>query len=134
MSGTVVPQGDWRVDWTHVATADRDAFVSAQQLLQQPMDAVTRDRRSAVSRLSMQSVYYVKPFVGRGSHLKFWLGISRYQREVRNLGYFRSLGLDTPQLAKDQLRYRSWRSAQSQSGERKKMHRKSYRYNCRIFN
>lgn len=97
-SGATAPGSKWRVDSQSIAAADRDAFRSADQLLQLPMEPVTRDRRSAVSRLSLRSVYYVKTFVGHGSRLKYWLGISRYQREVRNLQYFSRLGLDTPLL------------------------------------
>ena len=59
---------------------------------------VTLDRRSGVSRLSLAQTYYVKRFQGTGSRVKFGLGISRYQRELRNLQYFARLGLDTPRL------------------------------------
>lgn len=62
------------------------------------MTQVTLDSRSGVSRLQLQGNYYVKIFTGRGSRLKFVLGISRYQRELRNLQYFAALGLDTPKL------------------------------------
>ena len=62
------------------------------------MERVTLDTLSGVSRLRLQSTYYVKAFKGQGSRLKFYLGISRYQRELRNLKYFATLGLATPQL------------------------------------
>lgn len=62
------------------------------------MTPVTLDSRSGVSRLQLQGNYYVKIFTGRGSRLKFFLGISRYQRELRNLQYFAALGLNTPKL------------------------------------
>jgi tRNA A-37 threonylcarbamoyl transferase component Bud32 len=62
------------------------------------MTQVTLDSRSGVSRLQLQGKYYVKIFTGRGSRLKFFLGISRYQRELRNLQYFAALGLNTPKL------------------------------------
>ena len=67
-------------------------------LLQLPMQQITLDSRSGVSRLSLQSTYYVKLFQGKGTRLKFYLGISRYQREVHNLQYFQKLGLNTPRL------------------------------------
>ena len=62
------------------------------------MKQVTLDSRSGVSRLQLQGNYYVKIFAGQGSKLKFRLGISRYQRELRNLQYFATLGLNTPKL------------------------------------
>jgi len=67
-------------------------------LLQLPMEQVTMDSRSGVSTLSLQSVYYVKTFVGPGNRLRHWLGTSRYQRELHNLQYFNELGLLTPAL------------------------------------
>jgi len=93
-----VRQTNWQVTRTALPGPDREAFGSLGALLRLPMKQVTRDRRSGVSRLSLHSVYYVKTFTGRGSRLKHWLGISRYQREVRNLQYFNALGLATPPL------------------------------------
>jgi hypothetical protein len=94
-----VRQANWRVVRTALPGPDREAFQSLGALLRLPMKQVTRDRRSGVSRLSLQqSVYYVKTFTGRGSRLKHWLGISRYRREVNNLQYFSALGLSTPPL------------------------------------
>ena len=60
------------------------------------METVTRDSISGVSRLSLHADYYVKKFNGRKDWLKQLLGISRFQRERRNLKYFGSLGLATP--------------------------------------
>ena len=62
------------------------------------MQPVTLDRRSGVSRLESGATYYVKRFRARGSRLKHALGISRFQRELRNLSFFNSLGLQTPDL------------------------------------
>jgi tRNA A-37 threonylcarbamoyl transferase component Bud32 len=62
------------------------------------MRQITLDRRSGVSRLDGESTYFVKTFHGRGSRFKHCLGISRYQRELRNLERFRTLGLNTPDL------------------------------------
>lgn len=67
-------------------------------LLQSPLQRVTLDVRSGVSRLQLQSTYYVKVFSSHRSRLQHLLGISRYQRELRNLHYFRSLGLRTPDI------------------------------------
>ena len=95
---TSVRRANWQVARSAMPGPDREAFQSLGALLRLPMKQVTRDRRSGVSRLSLQLVYYVKTFTGRGSRLKHWLGISRYQREVRNLQYFNALGLATPPL------------------------------------
>ena len=62
------------------------------------MEQITLDSRSGVSRLALQSVYYVKTFKGPGNRLRHWLGTSRFQRELRNLQYFSRLGLGTPRL------------------------------------
>jgi tRNA A-37 threonylcarbamoyl transferase component Bud32 len=62
------------------------------------MRQVTRDRRSGVSRLEGETAYYVKTFRARYSRVKHLLGISRFQRELRNLSLFNSLGLFTPEL------------------------------------
>jgi tRNA A-37 threonylcarbamoyl transferase component Bud32 len=67
-------------------------------LLRLPSERVTLDRRSGVDRLALQDVYYVKRFQGPGNRLKHRVGISRYQRELRNLRHFERLGLATPQL------------------------------------
>ena len=88
----------WVVDWPSIPRNDREVFETAQHLLYQPMRHITLDRRSGVSVLSLQRNYYVKTFTGRGSRFKDWLGISRYRREVRNLHYFASLGLRTPEV------------------------------------
>ena len=91
-------RGSWHVRDTLIPAADRGAFQSIEYLLQLPAEKVTLDSRSSVSRLSLHSNYYVKAFRGRGSRLVFWLRRSRYQRELRNLEYFRTLGLNTPDL------------------------------------
>ena len=93
-----IRQAGWQLVRPALPEQDRETFQSLGDLLRLPMTQVTRDRRSGVSRLSLQSVYYVKTFTGRGSRLKHWLGISRYQREVNNLQYFSALGLATPPL------------------------------------
>jgi tRNA A-37 threonylcarbamoyl transferase component Bud32 len=86
------------VDRRSLSEADRHLFASPELLLQAPMQQITLDRRSGVSRLDGESTYFVKNFRGRGSRLKFCLGISRYQRELRNLNLFKTLGLNTPDL------------------------------------
>jgi len=78
-----------------------------QRLLQEPMRQATLDRRSGVAVLSLQSNYYVKTFAGRGSRIKDWLRISRYRREVRNLAFFASLGLGTPEVVATGHQYRT---------------------------
>ena len=88
----------WQVDKEGLAPGDRVAFTSMERLLGNPMEAVTRDRFSAVSRLDLQQRYYVKVFSGRYNRWQHLLGRSRYQREVRNLAYFARLGLATPEL------------------------------------
>ena len=97
-SGTVPGKSDWSVNWPLVPEADRDLFESATSLLAAPKQQVTLDRRSGVSRLSAGAVYYVKTFPARGSRLKHAFGISRFQRELRNLDLFNKLGLNTPAL------------------------------------
>ena len=86
------------MDWSSLPEADRALFASPERLLQAPMQQITLDRRSGVSRLDGESAYFVKTFRGRGSRLKFRLGISRYQRELHNLDLFNGLGLRTPEL------------------------------------
>jgi serine/threonine protein kinase len=88
----------WQVDKERLALPDREVFASMEGLLQSPMEAVTRDRFSAVSRLDLQHRYYVKVFSGRHNRWQHLLGRSRYQREIRNLAYFARLGLATPEL------------------------------------
>ena len=88
----------WVVDKEALAPAERAIFQTMAQLQHTPMEQVTLDSRSGVSTLSLQSVYYVKAFKGSGNWLRYWLGSSRYQRELRNLQYFAQLGLSTPQL------------------------------------
>jgi serine/threonine protein kinase len=97
-SGTVPGNSDWLVNWPLVPEADRDLFESATSLLTAPKQQVTLDRRSGVSRLSAGVIYYVKTFQARGSRLKHAFGISRFQRELRNLDLFNKLGLNTPAL------------------------------------
>jgi len=88
----------WDLDEAALPVHDRATFRSIATVAASPMTQVTLDSRSGVSRLALQSVYYVKTFNSRGSRIKHWLGISRYQRELRNLRYFNQLGLDTPRL------------------------------------
>ena len=78
-----------------------------QCLLLQPMQQATLDRRSGVAILSLQRNYYVKTFAGRGSRVKDWLHISRYRREVRNLAFFASIGLRTPEVVATGHQYRA---------------------------
>lgn len=89
----------WHVDERQITPADHHAFVSMASLLACPMTPVTRDRRSGVSRLALAHSYYVKVFRGTGSRLQYLAGLSRFQRERRNLRYFAQLGLATPPLA-----------------------------------
>jgi tRNA A-37 threonylcarbamoyl transferase component Bud32 len=96
--GSLFTRTRWRLDGPALPAADHSAFHSMEGLLQLPMAQVTLDRRSGVSRLCLAGNYYVKTFGGRGNRLKHLLGISRYQRELRNLQYFQSLGLHTPAL------------------------------------
>ena len=79
---------EWIVDWSLVPEGDKAFFKSANRLLATPMQQVTSDRRSGVSRLEGEAVYYVKTFRARGSRLRHALGISRFQRELRNLSFF----------------------------------------------
>ena len=88
----------WVVDNEALPPAERVTFQTMAQLQDTPMEQVTLDSRSGVSTLSLQSVYYVKTFKGSGNWLRYWLGSSRYQRELRNLQYFSQLGLSTPNL------------------------------------
>ena len=70
------------------------------------MQQITLDKRSGVSRLQAEAAYYVKAFSDRDRRLKHWLGISRYQRELRNLKRFRDFGLRTPDLVAYEKRSR----------------------------
>jgi hypothetical protein len=88
----------WCVEEQAVAGDDLAVFRSLDAVTRAPAEQVTLDRRSGVSRLSLAQAYYVKRFKGAGSRVKFCLGISRYQRELRNLQYFTRLGLATPRL------------------------------------
>ena len=97
-SGGIPGNVNWVVYWPQVPEADQPLFESADRLLAEPMQKVTLDRRSGVSRLSAETIYYVKTFQARGSRLKHAFGISRFQRELRNLDLFNQLGLNTPAL------------------------------------
>ena len=88
----------WQVEWPSIPPGDQEAFQSAERLLREPVRQVTLDRVSGVAVLSLDQTYYIKTFAGRRSRIKHWLGISRYQRESRNLQYFKETGLATPQL------------------------------------
>lgn len=91
-------QTRWHVETENLPQDDRDAFHSMEALLRRPMEQITLDVFSGVSRLSLQKVYFVKVFPGRSNWLRHLFGISRYQRELSNLAYFSSLGLNTPLL------------------------------------
>ena len=67
-------------------------------LLNSPMEQVTQDSISGVSRLELSGTYYVKCFKGRKSRVEYLFGTSRFQRELKNLLYFQRLGLRTPEL------------------------------------
>ena len=82
-------------------------FKSMQRVLREPMQQATLDRRSGVAILFLQRNYYVKTFAGRGSRIKDWLRISRYRREVRNLEFFASIGLRTPEVVATGHEYRA---------------------------
>jgi hypothetical protein len=62
------------------------------------MEQVTRDALSGVARLQLDGSYYVKVFSGAGNRLQHLIGTGRFQRELRNYGYFAELGLATPEL------------------------------------
>jgi tRNA A-37 threonylcarbamoyl transferase component Bud32 len=94
----MIKKSTWKVNWPVVPQEDEPAFQSQVELLSLPMEVVTSDKFSGVSRLSLGSQYYVKTYSGRGERLKQLLGVSRFQREIHNLSYFSSLGLATPQL------------------------------------
>ena len=89
----------WQTYPDVIPPADRERFSSLASVLGAPSTPVTRDARSAVALLSLQQKYYVKTFFGPGNRLQYLLRIGRYQRELRNLRYFASLGLATPPLA-----------------------------------
>ncbi len=88
----------WIVDSARLTPTERDTFSSLDKLLATPREKVTSDSRSSVSRLPLGQTYYVKEFFGRRSRLKNLLSIDRYSREVRNLEYFKKLGLRTPDI------------------------------------
>lgn len=89
----------WQTYPDVIPPADRELFSSLATVSGATSTRVTRDARSGVSLLSLQQNYYVKTFFGPGNRLQYLLGIGRYQRELRNLRYFASLGLATPPLA-----------------------------------
>lgn len=93
----VFQRSHWVVETQSQGPVERSVFHSIDSLLQSTMTPITLDSRSGVSRLDLTPAYYVKTFKGKGSRIKFCLGISRYQRELRNLRYFKSLGLGTPE-------------------------------------
>jgi len=91
---------NWDVNWDVIPQEDKSAFESMAGLLQSPMESITQDSSSGVSKLSLGRNYYVKAYTGRGGErLKQLLGISRYHREYKNLNYFKELGLGTPEIA-----------------------------------
>jgi len=102
----LLARAQWQVDQQSLPQTDQQAFNSLEYLQTLPMQQVTLDRRSGVARLKLEAIYYVKTFQGRGNRLKHCLGISRYQREIRNLRYFATLGLGTPTLLAFGQRYR----------------------------
>ena len=92
----MLKRNNWKVNRALIAQQDQPAFKSLDTLMTLPMGTVTRDSISGVSKLSLNAQYYVKRFRGRSECLKQLLGISRFQREIRNLEYFSSKGLATP--------------------------------------
>jgi hypothetical protein len=88
----------WVVEVQELHPGEQATFHSITTLQQSTMAPITLDSRSGVSRLDLEKTYYVKTFKGPGSRIKFWFNTSRYQRELRNLRYFNSLGLETPAL------------------------------------
>jgi len=96
--GQFFKHSPWVVDDQLLHPGEYTTFHSISTLQRSTMTPITLDARSGVSRLDLQASYYVKTFKGAGSRIKFWLNASRYQRELRNLRYFNTLGLDTPQL------------------------------------
>lgn len=89
---------DWQVNQAVVETGDEPAFSSMAALLSRPMEQITLDALSGVSRLQLGANYYVKVFNGAGNRLQHLIGTGRFQRERRNYHYFAELGLATPDL------------------------------------
>ena len=58
VSGDTQMHEFWQVNDGLVAPADRPVFASMASLLSAPMTRVTRDTRSAVSRLALADTYY----------------------------------------------------------------------------
>ena len=94
----MLKRNKWKVNRTLIAAQDQPAFQSLETLMALPMRTVTKDSVSGVSTLSLHAQYYVKRFSGRSECFKQLLGISRFQREIRNLHYFTSMGLATPRV------------------------------------
>jgi tRNA A-37 threonylcarbamoyl transferase component Bud32 len=97
---------EWTTNSESLTDADRDVFGTMDTLLAEPMESITQDAASGVSRMSLRQTYYVKTFQGRGNRIQHLLGRSRFQRELRNLQYFSSLGLATPELVAHGLQHR----------------------------
>ena len=96
--GQFFRHSSWIVDDQLLHPGEYATFDSISTLQQSTMTAITLDARSGVSKLDLQASYYVKTFKEPGSRLKFCLNASRYQRELLNLQYFRTIGLNTPRL------------------------------------
>jgi tRNA A-37 threonylcarbamoyl transferase component Bud32 len=96
--GQFFKHSPWVVEVQGLHPGEQATFHSITTLQQSTMAPITLDSRSGVSRLDLENTYYVKTFKGAGSRIKFWFNASRYQRELNNLRYFNSLGLETPTL------------------------------------
>jgi len=94
----MLERSKWNVNWSLIAQQDQPAFQSIETLMKLPMSTVTKDSISGVSKLSLHAQYYVKRFSGNSERFKQLLGISRFHRETRNLEYFSSKGLATPDV------------------------------------
>ena len=89
----------WKPDWSVVSSEDAEIFQSMDTVLATPMEKITYDSISGVSRVVANATYYVKVFSGKRERVKQLLGISRYDLELRNLAYFARQGLNTPSVA-----------------------------------
>lgn len=89
----------WKPDWAVVPTQDAEIFQSMDAVLATPMETITHDSISGVSRMVRHATYYVKVFSGKSEWAKQLLGVSRYDLELKNLGYFAEQGLNTPPVA-----------------------------------
>ncbi len=89
----------WNPDWEVIAVADKAVFQSLNTMRSQPMEIITQDSRSGVSRLRLTATYYVKMYGGIKETFRQLFGASRFEIELGNLFYFSELGIHTPRVA-----------------------------------